>query len=90
MWGFTPGEKLVEDFEDQLQCQSEECEDVTSDEGQEEDPPPQETAINSTALVQDDEENDDVPLSKEPQLYLCDDWIQPMAASRENLRLKRR
>ena len=79
MWGFTPGEKLVEDFEDQLQCQSEECEDVTSDEGQEEDPP-QETAINSTALVQDDEENDDVPLSKEPQLYLCDDWIQPMAA----------
>ena len=40
-------------------------------------------AINSTALVQDDEENDDVPLSKEPQLYLCDDWIQPMAAMRE-------
>ena len=24
--------------------------------------------------------NGDVPLSKEPQLYLCDDWIQPMAA----------
>ena len=71
--------KLLEDFEDQLQCQSEGCEDVTSDEGQEEDPP-QEMAINSTALVQDDEENDDVPLSKEPQLYLCDDWIQPMAA----------
>ena len=71
--------KLIEDFEDQLQCQSEECEDVTSDEGQEE-APPQEMAINSTALVQDDEENDDVPLSKEPQLYLCDDWIQPMAA----------
>ena len=37
-------------------------------------------AINSIALVQDDEENDDVLLSKEPQLYLCDDWIQPMAA----------
>ena len=71
--------KLIEDFEDQLQCQSEGCEDVTSDEGQEEDPP-QEMAINSTALVQDDEEHDDVPLSKEPQLYLCDDWIQPMAA----------
>ena len=37
-------------------------------------------AINSAALVQDDEENDDVPLSEGPQLYLCDDWIQPMAA----------
>ena len=71
--------KLIEDFEDQLQCQSEGCEDVTSDEGQEDDPP-QEMALNSTALVQDDEENDDVPLSKEPQLYLCDDRIQPMAA----------
>ena len=36
--------KLIEDFEDQLQCQSEVCEDVTSEEGQEEDPP-QELAI---------------------------------------------
>ena len=72
-------QKLIEDFEDQLQCHSEGCEDVTSDEGQEEDLP-QGMAINSTALVQDDEENDDVPLSKEPQLYLCDDWIQPMVA----------
>ena len=71
--------KLIEDFEDQLQCQSEECEDVTSDEGQEEDPP-QGLAINSTALVQDDEENDEVSLSKEPRLYLCDDWIPPTAA----------
>ena len=70
--------KLIEDFEDQLQCHSEGCEDVTSDEGQEEDLP-QGMAINSTALVQDDEENDDVPLSKEPQLYLCD-RTQPVAA----------
>ena len=29
---------------------------------------------NSSALVQSDEENDEVPLPKEPQLYLCDDW----------------
>ena len=71
--------KLIEDFEDQLQCQSEECEDVTSDEGQEE-VPPQGLAINSTALVQDDEEHDEVSSLKEPQLYLCDDWIQPAAA----------
>ena len=69
--------KLVEDFEDQLQCQSEVGEDVTCEEGQEEDPP-QELAINSTVLVHD-EENDEVFLSKEPQLYLCDDWIQPTA-----------
>ena len=64
--------KLMEDFEDQLQCHNEGCEDVTSDEGQEEDFP-QEMAINSTALVQGDEENDETPLSKEPQLYLCGD-----------------
>ena len=63
--------KLIEDFEDQLQCQSEVGEDVTSEEGQEEEPP-QELAINSTVLVQD-EENDEVSLSKEPQLYVCDD-----------------
>ena len=71
--------KLIEEFEDQLQCSNEGCEDTTSDEGQEEVPLP-ETTINANALVQDDEENDDVPLPKEPQLYLCDDWIQPMAA----------
>ena len=30
--------KLIEEFEDQLQCTNEGCEDTTSDEGQEEDP----------------------------------------------------
>ena len=76
--------KLIEDFEDQLQCPNEGCEDTTSDEGQEEDPLPG-TAINSIALVQDEEEDEEVPLPKEPQLYLCDDWIQPVAAmSRPN------
>ena len=71
--------KLIEEFEDQLQCPNDRCEDITSDEGQEEDPLP--GLINNTiALVQNDEENNEVPLSKEPQLYLCDDWIQPMAA----------
>ena len=45
--------KLFEDFEDQLQCQSEGCDDSTSDEEQEEDPP-QEMAVNSIALVLDD------------------------------------
>ena len=73
--------KLIEDFENQLQCQSEVGEDVTSDEEEEEDPP-QELAINSTVLVQD-EENDEVSLSKEPQLSLCDDWIQPTATMRK-------
>ena len=69
--------ELIKDFENQLQCQSEVDEDVTSDEVEEEEPP-QELAVNSTVLVPD-EENDEVPLPKEPQLYLCDDWIQPMA-----------
>ena len=64
--------KLIEEFEDQLQCSNEGCEDTTSDEGQEEVPLPEMT-INANALVQDDEEIDEVPLPKEPQLYLCDD-----------------
>ena len=71
--------KLIEEFKDQLQCSNERCEDTTSDEGQEEVPLPEMT-INANALVQDDEENDEVPLPKKPQLYLCDDWIQPFAA----------
>ena len=71
--------KLIEEFEDQLQCPNEGCEDTTSDEGQEEDPLSGVTT-NSIALVQKDEENEEVPASKEPQLHLCDDWIQPMAA----------
>ena len=71
--------KLFEDFEDQLQCQSEGCDDGTSDEEQGEDPP-QEMNVNSIALALDDEGSDEFLPSKEPQLYLCDDWIQPMAA----------
>ena len=71
--------KLIEEFEDQLQCSNEGCEDTTSDEGQEE-VPLLEATVNVNTLVQNDEENDEVPLPKEPQLYLGDDWIQPMAA----------
>ena len=70
--------KLFEDFEDQLQCQNEESDDSTSDEGQEGEPP-QEMAVNSIAFSPNDEESDESLPSKEPQLYLCDDWIQPMA-----------
>ena len=65
-------------FEDQLQCQSEVDEEVTS----EEEEPPQELAINATVRVPD-EEYDEVSLQREPQLYLCDDWIQPMAIVRK-------
>ena len=78
--------KLIEEFEDQLQCANEECEDTTSDEGQEEDPLPGK-AINSITLVQNEEEDDEVSLPKEPQLYLCDDWIQPMTAMSRPRRL---
>ena len=69
--------KLFEDFEDQVQCQNEASDGSTSDEEHEEEPP-QEMAVDSTVFSLDDE---DVPLlPKEPQLYLCDDWIQPIAA----------
>ena len=83
--------KLFEDFENQLQCQNEGCDDNTSDEEQEGEPP-QEIAVNSIALFPDDEEDDESFPSREPQLYLCDDWIQPMAAmiGLENLRPERR
>ena len=71
--------KLIEDFEDQLQCQNEGSDDSTSEEGQEGEPP-QEMAVNSIALFPNDEEGDELLPSKEPHAYLCDDWIQPMAA----------
>ena len=71
--------RLFEDFESQLQCQNEGCDDSTSDEEQEEEPS-QEMAINSIACFPDDEEDDESSPTREPQLYLCDDWIQPMAA----------
>ena len=70
--------KLIEDFEDQLQCQNEGSDDSTSEEGRDREPP-QEMAVNSTALFPSDEESDVFLPPKEPQLYLCDDWIQPMA-----------
>ena len=50
---------------------------VQLDEGHEEEPP-QEMVINSNAFSLDDKD-ESLP-SKEPQLYLCDDWIQPVAA----------
>ena len=65
-----------EDFENQLQFQNE-CDDSTSDEEGE---PPQEMAVNSVALLPNDEEDCEPLPAKDPQLYLCDDWIQPMAA----------
>ena len=50
--------KLIEDFEDQLQCQNEGSDDSTSEEEQEEEPP-QEMAVNSLALFPNDEEGDE-------------------------------
>ena len=71
--------RLLEDFESQLQCQNEGCDDSTSDEEQEGEPS-QEMAVNSIAFFPDDEEDDESSRTREPKLYLCDDWIQPMAA----------
>ena len=71
--------RLFEDFENQLQCQNEGCDDSTSDEEQE-GQPPQERVVNSIVFFPDDEGDDESSPIREPQLYLCDDWIQPMAA----------
>ena len=60
-----------------MQCQNEESDDSTSDEEHEEEPP-QEMAVNPIAFSLGDEDESLPP--KEPRLYLCDDWIQPMAA----------
>ena len=71
--------RLFADFDSPLLCQNEECGDSTSDEEQE-GKPYQELAVNSMAYYPDDEGDDESPPVREPQLYLCDDWVQPMAA----------
>ena len=62
-----------------MQCQNEGCDDSTSDEEQEGEPS-QEMVVNSITFYPDDEGDDESSPVREPQLYLCDDWIQPMAA----------
>ena len=71
--------RLFEDFESQLQCQDEGCDDSTSD-GEPEEKLSQQIAINSIAFLPGDEEDDESSPARESQLYLCDEWIQPMAA----------
>ena len=71
--------RLFEDFESQLQCQDEGCDDSTSD-GEPEGELSQQMAVSSIAFLPDDEEDGESSPAREPQLYLCDDWIQPMAA----------
>ena len=66
---------LSEDFEDRIQYQDE----VSDESASEEEESPQETVVHSATLPPCGEEGDELLPCKEPQLYLCDDWIQPMA-----------
>ena len=68
---------LFEDFEDQLQRQNDVSDESAS--GEEDETPPQGMAVHSATLLPYDEEGDEFLPRREPQLYLCDDWIQPMA-----------
>ena len=68
---------LFEDFEDQLQRQNDVSDESASEE--EDETPPQRMAVHSATLFPYDEEGDEFLPRREPQLYLCDDWIQPMA-----------
>ena len=69
---------LFEDFEDRLQYQNEVLDESASEDGEEQGEPPQETTVHSAIFPSCDEAREFLPC-KEPQLYLCDDWIQPMA-----------
>ena len=68
---------LFEDFEDQLQRQNDVSDESAS--GEEDETPPHGMAVHSATLFPYDEEGDEFLPRREPQLYLCDDWIQPMA-----------
>ena len=75
---------LFEDFEDRLQYQNEVFDESASEDGEEQEEPPQETTVHSAIFSPCDEAREFLPC-REPQLYLCDDWIQPMAVlSRPN------
>ena len=69
---------LFEDFEDRLQYQNEVFDESASEDGEEQGEPPQETNVHSAIFLPCNEARESLPC-KEPQLYLCDDWIQPIA-----------
>ena len=75
---------LFEDFGDRLQYQNEVFDESASEDGEEQEEPPQETTVHSAIFSPCDEAREFLPC-REPQLYLCDDWIQPIAVlSRPN------
>ena len=69
---------FFESFEDRLQYQNDVFDESASEDGEEQDEPPQETTVHSAIFSPCDEAREFLPW-REPQLYLCDDWIQPMA-----------
>ena len=69
---------LFEDFEDRIQYQDEVQEESTS----EAEESSQEPVVHLANILPHEEEDDELIPRKEPQLYLCDDWIEPVEVMR--------
>ena len=83
---------LFEDFEAQIKCQSE-IDEETSCDSQEE--PLEETQVadpllNFASSLSPQEYEYALNATKKPQLYICDDWIQPVEVMRKPKELQAR
>ena len=80
---------LFEDFQANIHRQHEADEGDSSDSLEEfcAEPNTEEPLLNSTTILPLQEDEDTVTLTKEPQLYLCDDWIQPVEVVRKPVEL---
>ena len=70
---------LFEDFEDRIQYQEEVLEDSTSEVEEE---ASREPVVHVAHVSSYNEESEELIPRREPQLYLCDDWIQPIEVMR--------
>ena len=66
---------LFENLEDRLQYQNDVFDESASEDGEEQEEPRQETTVHSANFSPCDETREFLTC-REPQLYLCDDWIQ--------------
>ena len=75
---------LFEDFEDQVKYQDEITEESTSEsEGSPEDIQAIDPLSHLSHILPHEEKEDTLIPRREPQLYLCDDWSQPMEVVRK-------
>ena len=73
--------KLFEDFEEQVKHQGEVSEESASEsEGSPEETPEIDPLAQLSHILPFEETEDALIPKREPQLYLCDDWIRPMEA----------